>query len=199
MRGKVDREEGEEGVAVGDRAGVVDGDEPVCVPSKASPRSAPPATTALATLSGLVEPQPSLMLAPSGSHEMAVTRAPRERKTPGRRRSSPVCAVEDDVESIEPTPLQRGLEVDPVLVGPALVNRDAADAVTGWGRLRWAVRVGQDRVHGRLDRRLGGEGSLEPPVPKTLMPLSAKGLCEADTTAAGSSRAHPGRRHPGWG
>ena len=52
-------------------------------PSSARPTSAPLATTAAPTRSGWVDPQPSLMLVPSGSRAMASTVAPRRSRTRG--------------------------------------------------------------------------------------------------------------------
>ncbi|CAM5321215.1 Pantothenate kinase [Streptomyces badius] len=61
-------------------------------PSCAMPRSAPCSTTAARSSSRWVEPQPSLMLRPSGSAPMVTTWAPAARTRParpGRRRRAP--------------------------------------------------------------------------------------------------------------
>ena len=57
-------------------------------PSRARPTSASWASTAAATNSGWVEPQPSLMLVPSGSQATATTVAPSRSRTIGAMREA---------------------------------------------------------------------------------------------------------------
>jgi hypothetical protein len=75
--GQVEGEQGQELVAVVAAPVVVDGQQPVGVAVEGQPRSACCSTTARRPASsGWVDPQPALMLVPSGSQPMATTSAP---------------------------------------------------------------------------------------------------------------------------
>ena len=159
-------------------------------PSKASPRSAWCATTDRASSSGSVEPHLSLMFAPSGASCSALTSAPsvgQHLGCDGARRA--VGAVDDDVQAVEAAALERGDEMRLVeLDGTGGVGTDAAHAVAG----RAARAGGRGRPATASSSRSislsTSTGSFVPNRLNSLIPLSPKGLCEAEITAPGAWR-----------
>ena len=122
-------------------------------PSCAMPTSAPCSSTAACSVSRWVEPTPSLMLRPSGSAPMTVTRAPASRERLGRDAGCrAVRAVEHDVEAVEAV-RQRAEQVHDVAVLGVGEPADAADA--GAGRAAASARPSA-----RLDAVLDHVGEL---------------------------------------
>ena len=121
-------------------------------PSRAKPTAWPPSTTARASASTWVEPQPSLMLRPSGASLSAVTVAPRRRKISGADAvGGAVGAVQGDVEAGE-------VEVGEALVqGAQVVLLGAVQGAHAPDRRARRRRL----VQARLDLGLGLVGELE--------------------------------------
>ena len=162
---------------------------------------APLATTSAASDSGWVEPQPSLMLVPSGSHGDGVhvrtqaragPRVPPPRRRRWRSRPPPACPVRS-------RPSSTGTQVLDVAVGARRARRDSRPTPWPTGGRDRGPAAARTRASSSSMAASVASGSLRPPAAKSLMPLSAKGLCEAETTAAGQPRwaARPG--HPGRG
>ena len=167
-------------------------------PSRARPTSAPLATTSAASDSGWVEPQPSLMLVPSGSYGDGVAR-----RRPGARRTSGATA--EAAPLAQSTTTRMPVEVAPLehlRPGGRCSRRRASgsadsrpDAVAGGGRGR-GPSAARTRSSSSSTAASVASGSLSPPAAKSLTPLSAKGLCEAEMTAAGTAALRPSARPP---
>ena len=149
-------------------------------------------TTACWSDSGWVEPQPALMLRPVGlgvDHGRRRRRARRAPRGADRRRRA-VGAVEHDAQAVEAAAVER-----------------RRHEVVGVARRRRRRRGRRCRPRRRpAGRRAGDRLALEPGElglervldvvgracarrrAKSLMPLSAKGLCEAEIIAAGARR-----------
>ncbi len=107
--GQVGGEQGQQPVPVDHVAAGVHGDDPVGVPVEGQAQVGVLATTASARRRGSVEPQPSLMLVPSGSAaRTATTSAPAAREDLRARsgESGPVGAVEGHPQAAQAPALQ---------------------------------------------------------------------------------------------
>ena len=133
----------------------VDGQHPVGVTVEGQPDvGALGSTTAACRSSGWVEPQPALMLVPSGSAWITVTSAPsapQHRRRDRRRRA--VGAVEDDPQPVEPAAVERRRRGGSRSRRPA-VGIAVHDADPGAGR--------RGRRPSRRRARARGQLGLEP-------------------------------------
>ena len=144
-----------------------------------------------------VEPQPSLMLSPSGSAPITTTSAPAAaQRHRGGLGGGAVGAVDDDLE-----PGQRAVER--ARAGGRRTPRPGARR-GGPGRRRAPVGRSQLAAEELLDLPpRAASSSLTPPRARNLMPLSGIGLCEALMTtprsassAVGQVGDAGGRQHP---
>ena len=167
-------------------------------PSRARPRSAWCSTTERASCAGSVEPHSSLMLAPSGRSWRAVTGRP-TRRTPGAPRRWPrrwrnrarcanrraaVLRGRDQMLAVE----VRGRRVD----------RQVSHPVPGGSARRRRGRPRAPRARPRPLPRPPPEAWC-PSRLNSLMPLSPKGLCEAEIMAPGTPARLGHRGHAGGG
>ena len=144
-------------------------------PSKARPRSAPTPRTTSPTSARSVEPQPSLMLIPSGSTPTRVTRAPRRSKISGAVTAvAPLAQSRTTVIPERSTGQRRSTDSTYSVRPPS--QAVIAPSRSPSGRDPSASRSASTAAS-------AASASLKPSAPKSLMPLSAKGLCEALITA----------------
>ena len=125
-----------------------------------------------------VEPQPSLMLRPSGSSATTST-VGAEAPEGGRARPGTAAPLAQSSRTVRPLRSSREdrLELAQVVVEGALQLADAAD---GGGD-------GSGVERGPRSRPRRSSPSLTPSRPKNLIPLSRQGLWEAETTTPRSS------------
>ncbi len=145
--------------------------------------SAPDDLTSSIRPSGWVEPHSALMLRPSGSTrdqlELGPERAEDRRRGPVGRA---VGAVERDPHAGQ-IELERAAQLADVVVEGALQQAHAADS------LARSPRPGSSSIAASVS-----SSSLMPRESKNLIPLSAKGLWEAETTPA-EVEAQPAGQH----
>ena len=117
-------------------------------PSKAKPTACPPLTTASASASTCVEPQPALMLRPSGASAIAVTRAPRRRKASGAARwVAPLAQSSTTSRPPRSRSRKRSVQLAQVVLQRAVEPARAADR---GARRRRGVQALLDRLLGRV-------------------------------------------------
>ena len=162
-------------------------------PSKATPRAWWPSTTRRASVSGAVDPQPRLMLRPSGATPMQLTSKPIS-----RNRRGATVAVAPFAQSmairipVHGAPRQDVSQVIEV-VGAKIDSSTGRDDSPGTDQDESAM----------IDSTCRSSVSVNfSPAPEnTLMPLSSKGLCEAEMTTPAeipqtwSEIGNCGRRH----
>ena len=197
--GQVEGEQGQEHVAVDHAPGVVDGDDAVGVAVESQPEVGAAAHDRRRQLAGSVEPHRSLMLAPSGASCRAVTTR-RARPAPrGDLAGRAVGAVDHDAQAVEGAALGGREQVLAVDLDRLGVGDDPAHAVAG-GPTGRAVGVGHDARPSRARSSPSTRRAASVPTRlNSLMPLSPKGLCEAETTAPGALRRSATAATPGVG
>ena len=149
-------------------------------PSCAMPRSARWCTTAAARVSRWVEPTPSLMLRPSGSAPITVTRAPASVKTWGEMPDAAPCAQSSTMWR----PSRRCGSVESRWTryrSSASANRRMRPTSAPLGS-SLAVPIAASI------RSSTSSGSFTPPAAKNLMPLSGAGLWDAEIMTPKSAR-----------
>ena len=158
-------------------------------PSSAKPTSAPCSRTAAISDSGWVAPQSRLMLSPSGSSWMTVTRAPVARRISGPTRYAAPFAVSS-------TTWSPPASTAPARPGP--VRRGTARA--GLRRPRSARSPSAARPGSSSARRISASSSssrssssFRPLGSSTLRPLSSAGLCDAETMIPAANPPPPAR------
>ncbi len=153
------------------------------------PRSAPCSTTAARSSSRWVEPQPSLMLRPSGSAPMVTTWAPARANAAGETQGGgAVRLVQDDLQAVEPVG-EDADEVGDVTVEALRVLGDPAHAGAGRAvpRLTGAVLLVD-----RLDPVLQLVGELVAAAGEELDAVVGHRV-----VAGGEHHAEVGVEHPG--
>ena len=148
--------------------------------------------------SGWVEPQPSLMLRPSGS-AWSTSTVGAERGAARRRRTPSAAPLAQSTTTCRPSRRRPSSEADerrratrpPAGAGAAGDRRRAGPAGVGLGQ-RGASSAASSCSSTSSD-------SLRPPAAKNLMPLSPNGLCDAEIIAPGtpSGGAQPRHRRGG--
>ena len=143
-----------------------------------------------AAASRWVEPQPSLMLRPSGSAWIAIDLGAGLARTPPARRrtAAPLRAVDDDLEAVQPVRQRRrpgGRRSASTAVG---VRRGPGRPPAPVGRVPAPRRIAAPRSRPRAS-----SASLMPPRAKNLMPLSGIGLCRRRASRRGRRRTSPVR------
>ena len=154
-------------------------------PSSAMPRCAPCSTTWAQRYSGTVEPQPRLMLKPSGDTPTGTTVAPSSHSTVGRDAiGRAMRAIDDDLQVVEPQAAREaGLRRLDIAAGGVVQARGAAERA---GRGEAMADVGSPSAP--RSRARSRRSSLKPSGPNSLMPLSSNGLCEAEIITPRSAR-----------
>src|ERR1035437_6778145 len=156
-------------------------------------------TTAVANVSVWVDPQPALILDPSGSHPMATTSAPTSSyrraaisaaaplapSTTSRRPSSRRPSSSDTRWAREASAAPGSLTTRPTPKPSGLRGPRTPGSRTCSSSSSMAVSVSTD--------------TLVPPRANSLMPSSAKGLCDAEITAPGMSRSADNQAMAGVG
>ena len=135
-----------------------------------------------------VEPQPSLMLSPSGSAWIATTSAPASRSARGPASEAAPCgAVEDDLE-----PRRAGRSI-----GARPGGRRTRSTAASYGAHPADVAAGRAVPRPRASRcsiaASMASSSLTPPRARNLMPLSGIGLWEAESITPRSAPSAPVR------
>ena len=149
---------------------------------------------------GVVEPQPSLMLVPSGAALSTSTSAPSARSAVGRGpERGAVAAVDHHAQAGEVAALRasrRGRRRSRRAALAVLAGHpDAGADRAGLGHARPRASRSRARPRSRV-----GSVILRPPAASSFTPLSANGLWLAEITAPGAPAVGaPRRRRPAWG
>ena len=154
-------------------------------PSKARPRSAPCATTSRASSPGSVEPHLSLMFAPSGASDSAVTCAPRSANTRGAMAlAAPLAQSTTRRSPLEAPPSERPCQLCPVELHGIGFGADPPHVVAG-GPAGRSVGVGQQRVELALDRPLDLDRQFGPEEAEELDAVVAERIVRGRDHGAG--------------
>ena len=175
-------------------------------PSWARPRSAPWDTTACCSASMCVDPQPSLMLSPSGSALIAMTLAPAARYARGAAADAAPCAQSTTTVSSSSRVVSGLADVAQIPVERVVGVDDAADARTD----RPLARPGGDEF---FDPVLGGVVELVPARAEDLdavvghrvvrrrdhhAEVGVVGVGQVGDRRASAAPRPAARRHPRW-
>ena len=164
-------------------------------PSCAMPASAPCLVTSARSTSRWVDPQPSLMFSPSGSAPIAITLAPACCSICGANSAAAPCA--QSTTTVSPASGAPGSPSWPATAGTDAGSEDSRCRVYR-SRSAPASLTRPNPAGSSLARRGGmpmcasissstASGSLKPPWPNSLIPLSGAGLWLADSITPSSA------------
>ena len=151
-------------------------------PSKARPASAPASTTAARRSPGWLDPQPSLMLRPSGQAWSTATSAPRRVRT---------SAANADVAPLAQSTTRVRPERDPLPTEEATASAQGAAPSGSSDQLDDPPPPSRrgSASHAAWTADCTTSSSFRPPAENSFTPLSYQGLWEAETTAPATPSA----------